>query len=161
MMDMNYCDTLELLRDMQIETDSRRGSVFRNGSLCKRRTTSGYIRVHVGGTHWYAHRLMWFMNRGEIPKGAHVDHINGKRDDNRLCNLRLTTVRQNSYNQKTSCNSTSGIKGVVRGRDKWKAHISIPDVGVVHLGTFDSKELAHEVRLMAEILFYGQHRRTL
>ena len=37
---------------------------------------------------------------GEIPSGMEVDHMNRKRDDDRICNLRLVTHSQNQKNRK-------------------------------------------------------------
>ena len=42
------------------------------------------------------HRVVWEAFNGLIPDGLVVDHINHKRDDNRLCNLQLLTPRENS-----------------------------------------------------------------
>jgi hypothetical protein len=44
--------------------------------------------------------------------GQEVDHINGKRSDNRRCNLRICTRQQNSYNVGKSSRNKSGYKGV-------------------------------------------------
>src|SRR6185369_1259759 len=46
----------------------------------------GYIALRVYGTECRAHRLAWLLSYGYMPK--FIDHINGIRDDNRLCNLR-------------------------------------------------------------------------
>jgi len=35
------------------------------------------------------HRVVWELANGPIPKGFHVHHINGVRDDNRIENLSL------------------------------------------------------------------------
>ena len=43
------------------------------------------------------------------PKGTYVDHINGLRWDNRRCNLRFVTNRENIRNQSLSKANTSGI----------------------------------------------------
>ena len=47
-----------------------------------------------------AHRVIWQSFNGTIPNGLQIDHINGKRDDNRICNLRLATAAQNQRNRK-------------------------------------------------------------
>ena len=43
-----------------------------------------------------AHRFIWECFNGIIPDGKEIDHINNKRDDNRLCNLQLLTPKENS-----------------------------------------------------------------
>ena len=41
------------------------------------------------------HRFIWECFNGIIPEGKEIDHINDKRDDNRLCNLQLLTRQEN------------------------------------------------------------------
>lgn len=41
------------------------------------------------------HRLIWTAFHGDIPDGLEINHINEKRDDNRLENLELLTHREN------------------------------------------------------------------
>lgn len=45
-------------------------------------------------------RMIFETFYGKIPAGMEVDHMNRKRDDDRLCNLRLVTHSQNSRNRK-------------------------------------------------------------
>ena len=47
-----------------------------------------------------AHRVAWRLGTGEDPGKKYVDHVNGDRSDNRLCNLRLVTPQQNAWNRK-------------------------------------------------------------
>ena len=42
------------------------------------------------------HRLVWETYVGSIPKGLVINHINGVKTDNRLCNLELCTYKENS-----------------------------------------------------------------
>lgn len=93
-----------------------------------------------------AHRLVWEKANGPIPYGLQVDHINGRRDDNRIANLRLVTVSQNAENKHSAqANSRSGVKGVhwCERLGKWRAMIQTK--GKLHaLGCFLHLEDASE-----------------
>lgn len=65
-------------------------------------TSSGYLTFSLNGKMTFLHRFVWEMHNGEIPEDMVVDHINHIRNDNRLSNLRLATLSQNSSNCKDS-----------------------------------------------------------
>ena len=50
------------------------------------------------------HKLVWLVFYGEIPDGFEVDHINRKRDDNRLDNLRIIPIVHNRRRKKAAVN---------------------------------------------------------
>ena len=84
-----------------------------------------------------------------------IDHINNKRLDNRLKNLRFVTSQENNRNRSISSNNTSKIKGVYFNKacNKWRAHIKI-NGKQIHLGYFQNIEDAKEVRqIKAKELF--------
>lgn len=59
--------------------------------------SDGYVRVSRGDTkHQYAHRIIWEAVNGPIPPDLEIDHVNGKRNDNRISNLDLVTRRENT-----------------------------------------------------------------
>lgn len=61
----------------------------------------GYIAIEIMGKSYKAHRLAWAIYYGIMPtEELVVDHINKKRDDNRINNLRLITDKLNSQNKK-------------------------------------------------------------
>lgn len=70
----------------------------------------GYRRIVVGGKSVLAHRIALAMSTGAWPE--EVDHINGDRDDNRLCNLREVTRAENMSNKSRYRNNRSGCAGV-------------------------------------------------
>lgn len=84
-----------------------------------------------------AHRIIWMICHGEIPSGFQLDHINGRRDDNRLENIRLALGFENTANTARHADSTSGVKGVSwdKRRKKWEARICIKG-NQKHLGYF-------------------------
>ena len=56
----------------------------------------GYIIISVKGKQWREHRFVWTQHNGKIPKGMEIDHVNGKRYDNRIENLQMLTKKQNN-----------------------------------------------------------------
>lgn len=56
------------------------------------------VREHgqPGQKTYCVHRFVYECFNGIIPEGKAIDHINNKRDDNRLCNLQLLTQQENS-----------------------------------------------------------------
>lgn len=59
----------------------------------------GYVLMRVNKKSFYAHQLVWFIEKGKWPaKGFDLDHVNGCRSDNRIENLRLCTRRENLIN---------------------------------------------------------------
>lgn len=87
---------------------------------------NGYAMGRIDGDAFYAHRIIMAMENGFWPP-EQVDHINGKRSDNRVQNLRLATQRQNSRNSAKPSHNTSGFLGVSwdKRSKKWEAHIGI------------------------------------
>lgn len=88
------------------------------------------------------HRVVWILNRGEIPEGFLLDHINGDKVDNRLDNLRLVSARGNCQNR---CIHRKGKLAGVNYRkkeNKWRARICFKGKRV-HLGDFQTELEAH------------------
>lgn len=111
------------------------------GNVCGSRDSSGHIQVSIGGKRYAAHRLA-FLFMGE-PLPSQVDHINCVRDDNRWCNLRPACPYTNGYNQGRRKNNTSGYKGVLYDRGKWRARTSFKGQRV-NVGRFSNKEDAYK-----------------
>lgn len=82
---------------------------------CKNKKT-GYLVIRHRKELYLAHRLAWLFVTSDDPRDLQVDHINGDPADNRFCNLRLATPRQNLLNGKRPVTNTTGVKGVVRVR---------------------------------------------
>lgn len=114
---------------------------------------SGYIHIRIGKHKYLAHRLAWLYVYGEFPKDM-LDHINGIRDDNRICNLRGATHSENRRNMNV-INSNSGFKGVhFQGTDSsgyirnkpYKAIIGVNGKSI-YIGSYytpDEASLAYE-----------------
>lgn len=119
---------------------------------------NGYRYLSLDGKHYLAHRVALAIVEGEWPR-QHVDHINGDRTDNRLCNLRHATRSQNLQNKGVRRDSRSGIKGVaVDPRGKWRAKIRANN-RIYNLGYFASAEEAAEAYRIAAEKLHGEFAR--
>jgi hypothetical protein len=113
----------------------------------------GYIthNVRIEGKNQYhkMHRVVWEMHFGAIPSDVTIDHINGVRNDNRLSNLRLASVRKQGQNRKEHRNGN--FLGVYHNK-KYK-HSFVAQIQVngkhIYLGTFTTAEEAHNAYLQA------------
>ena len=86
------------------------------------------------------------------PKGMVVDHINGNGVDNRRCNLRICTQKQNVHNSRGRAGKKSRFLGVSPLGDKWLAK-----VGGQYLGVFDDEVEAAKARDRRAREIYGEH----
>lgn len=95
------------------------------------------------------------------PVGLLVDHRSGNTLDNRRSELRVATPLENSRNAKIRSDNTSGYKGVtwVAEKNKWVAKIRIEGARL-HLGSFESAELAHRAYEIAAREHFGQFKRA-
>jgi hypothetical protein len=65
---------------------------YKNGDLIRKKTgkiinssSNGYLRARINKKNYFAHRIIFMMNYGFVPKI--IDHINGNPSDNRIINL--------------------------------------------------------------------------
>jgi len=103
----------------------------------------GYLRIEIDGKAYRAHRLAWLYMYGENPD--QIDHINGVKLDNRICNLRNVTRQVNAQNQRAaSRNNKVGLLGVTKMCQRYRAQVRDPiNKKIFYLGTFDTPEEAH------------------
>lgn len=90
--------------------------------------------------------------------GKLLDHINGRPNDNRKCNLRIITQMNNAKNLKLSKANTSGHKGVFRENGAWKAFIQSDKIKY-DLGTYNNYDEAVEAREKAEKELFKEYSR--
>lgn len=120
----------------------------------------GYRRIMVKSKPYGGHVIAWALHHKELPSG-YIDHINGVRDDNRACNLRVATASQNIANSKTSKRNTSGFKGVCWNKvcGKWQAGIRVLGKSL-HLGLYSDPVEAHKAYLAAAKHYFGEFSRA-
>lgn len=121
-----------------------------NGQIAGYNNGRGYYRISINNKKYMAHRLAWLYMTGNWPN-EYIDHINGIGTDNRFCNLRQATQKENLQNARIRNDNTSGYTGVYwfQSRNKWVSKIWFNGKSI-HLGYFDDPAIAYQAYLDAK-----------
>lgn len=99
---------------------------------------AGYICFGLKGVTHAVHRVIWFIETGEVPN--HIDHIDGNKLNNKISNLRSVTPRENSQNKKE--HREGKLIGASKKRKRWAAAATVNGKNT-HIGTYDTELEAH------------------
>lgn len=113
----------------------------------------GYRRIKIDLRNYRAARLAWFYMTGEWPDDE-VDHINLMPSDDRWCNLRSASKKENCSNKGVRKDNKSGFKGVYSFEGKFRAAF----LGK-HLGTYERIENAALAYNLAAVMGRGDFAR--
>lgn len=115
--------------------------------------TKDYVAGHINSKNKLIHRYILNYDGKDV-----VDHINNNPLDNRKCNLRIVTKKQNSMNVSVSKNATSKYIGVswCKNSNKWSCQISV-NRKKIHLGLFEKEDDAARCRDIATKKHFGEH----
>lgn len=122
-------------------------------NYCWYKDKDGYIVNKSDSGMTRMHRLILNATDKQV-----VDHINHHTDDNRKCNIRLCTVKENNRNIGIQKNNTSGLTGITYDEkyDCWRVSITV-DYKKISIGTFKNKEDANKARVRAEQEYFGEY----
>lgn len=112
-----------------------------NGKQAGGLNSNGYRRIFFNKKKYLAHRLAYYFYYGKNPKFL-VDHINGKKDDNRIVNLREVTSRENGSNFFSHRNGKLVGTTYSKTRKKWIAQGRI-NGKQCRIGQFKTEKEAH------------------
>jgi hypothetical protein len=103
----------------------------------------GYTQIRINGKIYRAHRLIWLYHKGSVDVALQIDHINRKRSDNRIDNLRLTSQNENQWNR--------DAKGYAwhKASNKYQAYIQYYGK-LKYLGRYETEREARSVYLKAK-----------
>jgi hypothetical protein len=126
--------------------DSETGLIKNRHGKVLTRKTHGYIFLAVAidkkRYNIRAHQFSWYYVHGYCAQ--EIDHMNGIRDDNRLCNLRAVTRQQNNWNRIKA-------KGYTYNKlaKKYQAKIRLNSKSIF-LGYYNTPEQARKAYLQAK-----------
>lgn len=158
---MNKIDFTELYEKLSYDSETGVFTWKKNvsnvtiGSVAGTKNSNNHIQIRINSKRIFAHKLAWAFVYGEFPNGI-IDHINGIRNDNRICNLRIVTTSENAHNQRKPHSRTkSGYLGVswVSSKRKWQAGLAI-NGKYKFLGLFDDPKIAHQAYLAGKRIYH-------
>jgi len=119
-------------------------------SWCLSKT--GYLVANIHQKVVKLHRFMLGIDKGII-----LDHINHNPLDNRRCNLRIVTPKNNARNTSVSKSNKVGALGVSTTKSgKYRARIMV-DGKEIRLGNYDNLESAVAARRNGEVQYFGSY----
>ena len=127
----------------------------RAGKIAGTNHGRGYRTIVVNDIEYLAHRLAWAIHHGDLPTDLQIDHINGDRKDNRICNLRIASHSENCRNSKVRKHSKTGIKGVKKRGTKWHVRIRVHGEQI-WLGSYNTPEEAKDAYNKAAEKYFGE-----
>jgi len=145
-------EKIKLAIDKGFTYDSNTGKIFGVRGKEIKRTINGYIcfQVYNGNKPYilYGHQLAYFIKYNKIVD--YIDHINGNKSDNRICNLREVTHQQNQHN-----NLHTNTKGFTYNKrsNRYRSYIKLNNKQI-SLGCYDTQEEAHQVYLKAKKIYH-------
>ena len=136
---MTRLEKIKLALDKGITYDSETGDVYGvRGRVLKNKNNRGYVVIGLNHNKkkyfLLAHQFAFFVTHNKTTEC--IDHINGKKSDNRILNLREVTQQENHFNRKTA-------KGYYYNKtaNKYQAQIKLNGKDM-YLGYFDKPEEA-------------------
>lgn len=118
-----------------------------NGKNAGKINSHGYCSIKINYKNYLAHRLAWLFVYDKWPP-QFIDHINGNRLDNRICNLRNANYFVNNRNRTMA-------KGFSKVGNKFRARIVVNDKTIC-LGTFETEQEANLAYLTAKNKHYPE-----
>jgi hypothetical protein len=111
----------------------------------------GYRHGAIFNKFYRAHRVVWSLFYQSLPPDE-IDHINGIRHDNRICNLRTSCRSSNMKNCGIRADNKSGNVGVFWDKQRclWRAEIKSFGKSK-YIGRFKSIHAAIAARNAAEL----------
>lgn len=138
---------------------------FDIGTIAGRLNQNGYVNIKINDKLYKVHRLAWLYTYGVWPI-EFIDHINGIKHDNRLCNLREATRADNGKNRIRFKSNISGFVGVswYPRYNKWHSCITVDKKKMslgYHLEINDAVNAYHEAATKYFGEFYVKNRENL
>jgi hypothetical protein len=123
---------------------------IKKGKVAGSKNKVGYVYIRFKSKLYACHRLAYLYITGKNPRYV-IDHINGKKDDNRFDNLRDVEIKTNTRNtfKAHKNNKSSGIIGVSWDKNKWVVRIRT-DNKRINIGRYDDINIAKNAYLEAK-----------
>lgn len=141
------------------EKDSRMFKNLFSGKIAGSKNLLGGLTVRINGKQQWCHRVIYKMMTGKDPD-KFIDHIDRNRFNNKWDNLRQADRSKNGANRTINKNNTHGLKGVSFWQGKYKAQIGV-NGKKIHLGSFETKEAAHEAYCIAAKAHFKDYSRAV
>jgi len=153
---VNYEDYIEIILRNHDQEEIARTQIDREDKWlldhkwCYSDTGYGYAYTRINGITKKLHQLLF-------PNNSETDHKNRNGLDNRKQNRRSCTRSENSQNQGTRTNNTTGTRGVSFYRQTQKYHAEICVRGQrISLGYYNTLEDAAQIRRQGELDYFGE-----